>query len=502
MESKLLMPMELSEFKRLGPNLPTTQIDIPEKAENRVPTDRPFLFAFAASVILLMPLLIYTLTYADVRRLSGQIDDCGNICGEKNVKYEQWNCTGQDFTNKRNFRMYPSNKCMDDCDLGIGYREESGECITNSTTVVTQMDIGSYMLKGSVIFRLLICSLIAVGASVFVLYIFRYNVGFVLWGMIGTVFVLGVIIVGIMWSNRAYFLANYGDFGLAGCLICTVLLALYVVGVYLLRERIALVIVILTEAAKALFAMPSLVLVSFTTFFKEAVIFTLFLTTAIYMSTSGELVEIEPGRLQYETTGTMATAGLFNVLITAWALMFVGGLQCMVVGGAVSEWYFANDKTRLEQPVKKSAVIALKFHLGTVAFGSLIILLAYLVRKIIQGALKSSFIKKCIEFCLSSMDGMLRCITKKAFIITAMHGQPFLGSGRRAVSLIAYNLGNVVAISVLGRLTLCVGMLLIALISVVMSSLLFIPAAGVKKQNHGDLEAAQLFNMSQITCFC
>lgn len=38
----------------MGPHMPTTVIDIPEKPENRYPTDRAFVVAFIVCVVLLV----------------------------------------------------------------------------------------------------------------------------------------------------------------------------------------------------------------------------------------------------------------------------------------------------------------------------------------------------------------------------------------------------------------------------------------------------------------
>lgn len=159
------------------------------------------------------------------------------------------------------------------------------------------------------------------------------------------------------------------------CLIGTVFVVVYILLVYLSRKRISLVILLLTEATNAVFAIPSLVVVPlcvswrwplfllisnedyeafggftltndsanlFQTFVADTVIITLWLTTTIYMFSAGELTK-DPltNQMTYELTAGTSMTIFYNSVITIWSLFFVGGLQYMVIGGAVSDWYFA-----------------------------------------------------------------------------------------------------------------------------------------------------------------
>lgn len=48
-----------------------------------------------------MPFLIYALVTSDINRLIVGYDECGNVCGQKNAKFDQWSCTGKDFTDEK-----------------------------------------------------------------------------------------------------------------------------------------------------------------------------------------------------------------------------------------------------------------------------------------------------------------------------------------------------------------------------------------------------------------
>ncbi|XP_018567651.1 choline transporter-like protein 2 [Anoplophora glabripennis] len=473
----MLQLMELSEFRNMGPHMPTTIIDIPEKPENRQPTDRTFIIVFAVCVVLLMPFLIYNLAYADIRKLYGY-DKCGNLCGTTNTKYEKWDCTGKDYTDKKYLEPTDNEgktfECVESC--GLNYTDLYGVCVrSHSEDDINDdwTDMGLYFSDGMVIFKLIVCSVITVGISVAVLYAFRYVIKVVVWGIVICVFVLGVIIMAVMWSIYSEMTDNI--ILLILCIISTIFPIVYGVLAYKSRDRISLVILLLTESINAIFAMPSLVFIPICTFFADTIIITLWLTTTIYMCSAGELTaDPETDVMTYELSDGTSVTIFYNSVITVWSLYFVSGLQYMVIGGAVSEWYFANDKSYLCQPVRRSFKVAYKFHMGTLFFGSLVITLAHLVRFIIKGLTKNRLTRICVDYCLRMVLDILNFLNQTAYIVTAMHGQPFLKSGKRAAVLLTTNLSDVLLMNIIVQFTLCVIIIFIAFTSLMLSAPFFL----------------------------
>jgi choline transporter-like protein 2/4/5 len=91
---------------------------------------------------------------------------------------------------------------------------------------------------------------------------------------------------------------------------------------------------------------------------------------------------------------------------------------------------------------------ALIFHLGTIAFGSLIIAIV----KIIRGVLeyfeekvknKTGKVARCLfcccRCCLFCLEKFLKFLNRNAYIITAIYGTGFFTSARRAFHLIVSN---------------------------------------------------------------
>lgn len=73
---------------------------------------------------------------------------------------------------------------------------------------------------------------------------------------------------------------------------------------------------------------------------------------------------------------------IYNILIFFWIIQFIIACQHMVVAGAVSSWYFTRNKNDLTFPLLRSTCYLLKYHLGSAAYGSLIINLVTISKNI------------------------------------------------------------------------------------------------------------------------
>lgn len=89
---------QLVQFKKLPTDLPLGDIDIPEREENRRPTNVKWLVILGVFLFILLPFLIYTLYYSDFVRLFFGYDKCGNVCGRTNYHWDGIACSGKDMT--------------------------------------------------------------------------------------------------------------------------------------------------------------------------------------------------------------------------------------------------------------------------------------------------------------------------------------------------------------------------------------------------------------------
>jgi choline transporter-like protein 2/4/5 len=121
----------------------------------------------------------------------------------------------------------------------------------------------------------------------------------------------------------------------------------------------------------------------------------------------------------------------------------------LFLAGVYVRYYW--DRERVGVPCSSlcaSFFRAFVFHLGTVAFGSLIIAIVKMIRAILEYfekkvKNKTGNIAKCLfcccRCCLFCLEKFLKFLNRNAYIITAIYGTGFFTSARRAFHLIISN---------------------------------------------------------------
>lgn len=496
--SKAVQPEELAVFKKLPTNQNLLEnIQIPERPENRKPTDRKFLIVFVVIVLLLVPFLIYSLVNSDWGRMKGY-DQCGNICGRNNTKYNEWSCSGKDETNNpyleidssedfKSFHqlLFTHRKCVSRCNYD--YHLSFGKCFRdrsdssryprdvngNDVSINVNHSVSDYLNK--VAWRIVLACVLSLAVGIGMLVLFKVATAAVVWGMVGGVLIFGAIVTGFFWYG--YFTAdkwNQRDPDAKKVLLffaiflTVFLLILFCITVFMFR-KIQLIIQLFKETTKATFAMPALIFVPVISFIVELIILVLLVVTSSLISTSGILTEVIPGYLVYKGNVVTQIAFVFNIIVAFWATQLIIGIQYMVIAGAVAKWYWAKNKNFLDSPIATSAKVAFQFHLGSVAFGSLIITIIAIIRSLLQSLTKNRAVKAVIDACIGTLESFLKYLSKNAYILIAMHGKPFYKSGKRAAKIIFQNAVSIVSINYVGDFILGMAHLLVILISMMIT---------------------------------
>ncbi|XP_072399790.1 choline transporter-like protein 1 isoform X2 [Diabrotica undecimpunctata] len=534
--SRAVQPEELAVFKKLPTNTLLDNIEIPERPENRRPTDRKFLIVFAVAVVILFPFLIYTMVYSDFGRYKGY-DQCGNVCGQKNKKYDKWDCTGEDNTNKPYLQYETSDrhlgwdsllltnrKCVQTCESGYvqvintcykklpRYNSFNSRFTRDAEEIETLEDMGKglsdYLNKNA--WRIALACFLSLGVGMLMLFLFKTATAAVVWGILGGVLIFGTILVGLAWyayfnfdklvqqNNSNVKSSKEGILFLA--IFFTILILIFLLVAVFMYRKIQLVIQLLKEATKAAFAMPQLLFIPIITFVVELIILGLLAFTTAFMITSGVLSELTPSFLYYKENIVMQIAMIFNVIIAFWSTQFIIGVQYMVIAGAVAKWYWSKNKNNLDSPICSSAGFVFKYHLGSVAFGSLIITIIAIIRALLTSLTKNKAVKAIVDACIGALEDFLKFLSKNAYILIAMHGKPFYKSGKRAAKIIFQNAVNIVSINFVGDFVLGMAQMLIVLISLLIT-------VGLMHGTEGDYQSVVyliVFFVSlfvAVTCF-
>ena len=125
---------------------------------------------------------------------------------------------------------------------------------------------------------------------------------------------------------------------------------------------------------------------------------------------------------------------LFGVL---WLAQTVHAIGYAAMSGAVSHWFFFRHTSEREAfPLLGALYRAVRFHLGSLAFGALLVALVQTARvvlefvdqqskKLQQGSQMAELAIKCTKCCLWCLEKCLRFITGYAYIYVALNGDAF-----------------------------------------------------------------------------
>jgi choline transporter-like protein 2/4/5 len=120
-----------------------------------------------------------------------------------------------------------------------------------------------------------------------------------------------------------------------------------------------------------------------------------------------------------------------------------------ILAGVYARYYWDGKRVGIPcSSLAESFFRAFVFHLGTIAFGSLIIAIVKLIRAILEyferkfkdktGKIARCFIC-CCRCCLFCLEKFLKFLNRNAYIITAIYGTGFITSARRAFHIIVSN---------------------------------------------------------------
>ena len=136
-----------------------------------------------------------------------------------------------------------------------------------------------------------------------------------------------------------------------------------------------------------------------------------------------------------------------------WLLFFIEALEQMVMAGAFAGWYWTMDKTgdMSQGGLVPSLRRTCRYHLGTLAFGSLILSVVRMIRvaleyvedKLKEHGLEDNYAVKCImcccKCCMWCLEKFIRYLNRNAYIMTAVYGYSFCKSAQKSFNLLLKN---------------------------------------------------------------
>ncbi|XP_029175076.1 choline transporter-like protein 1 isoform X2 [Nylanderia fulva] len=439
----------------------------------------------------------------DIYRVINGYDDWGNVCGrvtsfESDPKFHG---KGGDYTKKPYL----------DIDIeSTGVKKRT--CVTNCTpnefkflnrclhkkvsdtisSLIRTLRLDSFYNDavtdlGIAWHELIYLLLISLALSLGILVAFRYMVQYVIYiVLIGAVLACigGTTYLWLAWYQEKKSLDRQEidpeDSSLQPYFIYAIIMSVVTVIVLLvilvMRKRIELVMQLFREAGKAVCAMPALLFQPIYTYLFIGFTVVAWIYCMLWIESAGDIYLNKKNHVHFKKDALLIATRWYNLFLFFVACEFYLGCQHMVVACAVARWFFTRDKRRLSLPVVKGFGYLIRYHMGTVAFGALIIGIVRLIRAMIsfvQNHLKqydNAVVKGiiwCCQCCLWCFECALKFLTRNAYIETAIYGCNFCTGGRKAFQALSSNILRVAAINSVGDFVLFLGKVLVVTLTVI-----------------------------------
>ena len=211
----------------------------------------------------------------------------------------------------------------------------------------------------------------------------------------------------------------------------------------------------------------------------------------MFLASSGELVIVQGTYFSYrefQYDNNTKYTFLYLLFCWFWTSQFIVAIGQMVIALSIVAWYFNRDKSKVGNNtllwvrivLKNSAefyisyhVLDLKaikacsrYHLGTAAYGALVIAIIQTIRAVIayfQRQAKASkskimeYLLCCLQCCMICLEKIMKFLNKNAYIQTAIYSYSFCKSCRCAFFLLLRNVLRVAAVNTISSFVLFIG---------------------------------------------
>lgn len=143
-------------------------------------------------------------------------------------------------------------------------------------------------------------------------------------------------------------------------------------------------------------------------------------------------------------------AHAFNIFGIIWLIFFLMGCCYITLSGAFASYYWTFHKDEVPFfALLGSGYRCIRYHLGSVAFGSLLISIVRFIRIILEfidakckkysNNVVARAIMCCMKCCFWCLENFIRYINKNAYIMIAIYGKNFCASAKDAFLMLATN---------------------------------------------------------------
>lgn len=357
-------------------------------------------------------------------------------------------------------------------------------CMPQSTALMTQAksalhgtSASSFLLKASEVANARAALLSSAGLAFLLGYIYLYALekfaSLLVHAclLVSTIFPIaaGAFCIYASKTEGVDFIAGTGDPALDLVIgsVCILLGAIIALITCFCRKSISLAIGCVEAACECMFSMPSLLLEPLLNMLVKLVVLALLGAGLALLLSCGEvrrfsIADYVPGGISRTFSYTDETICfiLYYIFVGFWLLELSTAFAQFVLCYSVQLWYFqeyvdGHKASAPRLPIFRGYFVALRYHLGTLAFGAFLLGTLRFVRAMLtviwkqaQGDGNSPLkcVAACCACCITCFESCLRALNKSAYVCVAIDSDAFCTAAHKALKIIV---SEVAAISVL-----------------------------------------------------
>ncbi|XP_015996394.2 choline transporter-like protein 3 isoform X2 [Rousettus aegyptiacus] len=258
--------------------------------------------------------------------------------------------------------------------------------------------------------------------------------------------------------------------------VATVLTAVLLILIFVLRKRMKLAVEIFRVTNKAISSSPFLLFQPLWTFTILIFFWVLWVAVLLSLGTAGAAQVIEGGQVEYKPLWGIRYMWWYHLIGLVWTSEFILACQQMTVAGAVVTSYFnRNQNDPPDRPILSSLTILFCYHQGTVIKGSFLITMVRIPRTVLMyvySTLKdkqsawSKCVFRCCFCCFCCLDKCLHHVSQNAYTTTAINGTDFCTSAKDALKLLSKNSSHFTSVNCFGDFIIFLGKVLVVCFTV------------------------------------
>uniref|UniRef100_A0A7S2XXR1 Choline transporter-like protein n=1 Tax=Fibrocapsa japonica TaxID=94617 RepID=A0A7S2XXR1_9STRA len=257
---------------------------------------------------------------------------------------------------------------------------------------------------------------------------------------------------------------------------------IYACLIIFLRKRIQLAVGIIKEAGRSLMDMPAIIFFPLLQVFGLVLFMVPWVFFVIYTASMGDIEVKQMNGVNYKDyvySAEVEERGWYLLFMWFWTTQFIIALGQIVLAAAVAKWYFTRDKKEVgTRTVFWAIKVSLFYHVGTAAFGSLVIAIIKMIRFILMQMQKQAqkqnnklaqAVLCCCQCCMWCVEKCMKFVNRHAYIQTAIFSTSFCVSAKNGFFLLLRNIARASAVELVSEIIILIGKIFISLMATFLS---------------------------------